>query len=208
MPDGSEKIEFNKITLDNITDSMESKDYTKYCFLPVNFPLLKKYYDQQMSVFWVPKEIDYAEDRFEWEKLDPNTKMFIEFVLALFAQLDGIVSENLHTFKEATSDIKECGWFYSMQDLIENVHNETYSNLIETYIRDPEKKSRAFNSIQNYPSIKAIADWCFSWMNSSLPFTERCIAFACNRKCFEGVVFIYQRFQGLQGFKTILHHIQ
>lgn len=175
-------------TINQITDGnpSEETDCFQYSFLPIKRIKLEAFYQRQKAVVWTPQEIDYSRDRSDWDNLDEGTKTFIKFILFFFAQADGIVNENLIThFKKETSFFKEATFFYSAQEYIETIHNETYSILIETFIRDRQEKLKGYNAIQHYPSIKKIADWIFEWMNSERPLVERVIAFAC----VEGIFF-------------------
>lgn len=161
-------------------------DYSKYCFLPIQYPNLIAYYDLQKQAFWFPSSIHMSTDRKDWLELSEDERKFITFILAFFAQADGLVIENLVTnFQRETSEFKEANAFYAMQNAIETIHNEVYSLLIETLIQDIDERNRAMNAIQNYPSIKTIADWMIKWMDSSRPLLERIIAFAC----IEGIIF-------------------
>ena len=178
--------ERDKSVADKFVEDKLSGDLTHYAFFPLQHPELYQYYAKQKSVFWVAEEIDYVTDRSDWDRLDEKTKEYVRFLLFLFAQLDGIVNENLvDNLKKETSFSKECSMFYSLQETIEWTHNETYSNLIMALIRDPEEQRRGLNSIQHYPEIKAIAAWAFRWMTSDIPLLQRLIAFAC----IEGIVF-------------------
>ena len=160
-------------------------DYSKYSFFPITNSILESFYQRQKAVFWTPQELDYNRDRTDWDTLDEGTESFLKFVLFLFAQLDGIVGENCSIFKQQTSFIKEATFFYAMQEAIETIHNETYSILIDTFIRNEEEKKRGYNAIKYYPSIGKIADWMFNWMDDKLPLTERVVAFTC----VEGIFF-------------------
>lgn len=162
------------------------EDLSKYSYFPVEHPSLEKFYQTQKSMFWVAQDIPYASDRADWERLDKPTKKYIKFIIFFFAQFDGIVIENLiEHFKKDTSFLKDAKNFYSAQEFMEVIHNETYSNLIVTYITDEAKRTKAFNAIKNYPSIGKIADWVLRWMKSDLPLLERVVAFAC----LEGIFF-------------------
>jgi len=155
-------------------------------FFPIEHPVLHKYYDMLLRVFWHPTEINWAGDRDDWDSLDANTREFLQFFLFFFAQFDGIVNENLaHRFKKETRHYKEAAHFYAIQEANETIHNQVYSLMIETFIRDGEIKQRGFNAIQHFPSIRAIADWIEQFMHKSLPLLERVVAFAC----LEGVLF-------------------
>ena len=162
------------------------EDSSRYSYFPIKYPGLEKYYQLQKNVFWTAQEIDCSGDRTDWDNLDTATREFIKFILFFFAQADGIVNENLIlNFKRETSDYKEAQFFYAAQEFMEVTHNETYSNLIEAFIRDPVEKKKAFNAIQYYPSIRKIADWMFEWMKNERSLIERVIAFAC----VEGIFF-------------------
>jgi len=167
-------------------ESDVEEDMSKYSYFPVEHPSLEKFYQTQKSMFWVAQDIPYASDRADWARLDKPTKRYIKFVIFFFAQFDGIVIENLiEHFKKDTSFLKDAKNFYASQEFMEVIHNETYSNLIVTYIVDEQKRAKAFNAIKNYPSIGKIADWVMRWMNSDAPLLERVIAFAC----LEGIFF-------------------
>lgn len=175
-----------------------------FAFLPVENPELDKLYQEQKGVMWTAQEIDYSNDRAQWDTLDPNTQSYIKFILFLFAQLDGIVNENLvENFKKETSCMsKDCSKFYAYQEAIEWTHNETYSNLIKAFIRDSEEQKRGLNSIKNYPAIRKIAEWAYQWMGKDKPLTERLVAFAC----IEGIIFS-SAFAGIYWIKrqNVLH---
>ena len=164
----------------------KTKDYTDYSFLPIKYPTLNAFYKKQRSVIWHPEEIDCKGDRDDWDVLDKDAKKLIKFILFFFSQADGVVNENLiENFKKETSAYKEARNFYSVQEFIETVHNETYSNLIEAFIRDENKKKKGRNAIMNYESIGNIYLWMEKWMDNKIPLLERVIAFAC----VEGILF-------------------
>lgn len=180
------------------------RDFTNLAFLPIRNPILESYYQKQKRVFWIAQEIDYTNDRSHWDRTTDSVRHYVGFLVKLFAQLDGIVNENLtENFKRETSVYaKECAMFYAIQEAMEWGHNETYSLLIKTFFRDPEEQAKSLNSIKNYPSIRKIADWSFSWMDASRPLLERVIAFTC----IEGVIFS-SAFAGIYWVKrmNILH---
>lgn len=179
-------------------------DVSRFAFLPIKNQDLITLFEEQRRLMWTPTEIDYAGDRKEWYTLDNPTKTYIVGLLALFAQLDGLVNENLIlNFKQETRELaKECGYFYAYQEAIEVTHNETYSNLIKSFVGDPEEQDKCLNSIKNYPAIKKIAEWSVFYMDRSLPLLERIIAFAC----LEGIIFS-SAFAGIYWIKrkNILH---
>eukprot|EP00658_Telonema_sp_P-2_P079905 TRINITY_DN7855_c0_g1_i1.p1 TRINITY_DN7855_c0_g1~~TRINITY_DN7855_c0_g1_i1.p1 ORF type:complete len:303 (-),score=122.90 TRINITY_DN7855_c0_g1_i1:406-1314(-) len=134
---------------------------------------------------WTMEEIDLGSDMKDWDSLNDDERHFLKHVLAFFAASDGIVLENLA--ERFMSDVKvpEARCFYGFQIAIENIHSETYSMLIETYIRDPEEKTRLFQAIDTIPCIKAKADWAMKWISSTSTFAERLVAFAA----VEGIFF-------------------
>lgn len=176
----------------------------RFAFLPIENPGLDKYYQEQKNLMWTVKDIDFANDRFQWDRLDDDTKHYIKFLLSLFAQLDGLVNENLvRNFKVETSEFsKDCAKFYAYQEAIEWTHNETYSFLIKTFIRETAEQNRCLNSIESFPAIRKIAEWSVVWMDPALPLLKRIIAFAC----IEGVIFS-SAFAGIYWIKrkNVLH---
>jgi ribonucleotide reductase beta subunit family protein with ferritin-like domain len=143
-------------------------------------------YKKSIASFWTVDEIDLSKDVEDWNnKLDANEKHFISMVLAFFAGADGIVLENLATNFIDEITIPEARMFYTFQAMIENVHSETYSLLIDTYIKDKKLKHKYLNGIDTIPCIKNKADWCKRFMNSDQQFATRLVAFAC---C-EGIFF-------------------
>lgn len=163
-------------------------DLTKdYAFLPIINYELYKLYDTHKKMYWVPEDIRFDnKDRDQWDHLDDNTKKFLKFTLAFFAQFDGIVGENINAnFAKETSHIKEAKHFYSIQNAIETIHNETYSLMIETFIRNDAEKKQMFHSIENFSSIKNIALWIKNNMTEGIPLPRRIIVMAC----LEGIIF-------------------
>lgn len=180
------------------------KDLTRLAFLPIENPGLEKYYQEQKNVFWTTQEISFAGEREQFESLDENTKQYVKQIIFLFAQLDGIINENLVSrFKVETSALaKECSMVYAIFEAMEWGHNETYSAIIKVYIRDPEEQRKGLNAIAHFPAIRRIAEWAFKWMESSAPLEDRLIAFAC----IEGIIFS-SAFAGIYWLKrrNILH---
>lgn len=159
----------------------------------VVFPIDPKYedlwelYKKQEAAFWRAWEIDYSADINDWEnKLDDNERSFIEKILAFFAASDGIVMENVSTNFADEVKISEARAFYAIQNAIENVHSLTYGLLIDTFIKDPVRKNKLFNALDNFPCIRKKADWALRWMdNRTQPFSVRLVAFAV----VEGIFF-------------------
>jgi ribonucleoside-diphosphate reductase subunit M2 len=146
---------------------------------------LYKMYKQSVAVFWTPDEIDFSKDLSDWAKLTENEKHFIGRVLAFFAGSDGIVMENLVTRFQGEVSSQVVKLFYSFQNAMEGIHSETYSLLIDTYIKDEEEKAKLFNAINTVPCIEKKAEWALNWMGSDKSFATRLVGFAC----VEGIFF-------------------
>jgi ribonucleoside-diphosphate reductase subunit M2 len=143
-------------------------------------------YKKQVDCFWRPEEIDLTKDITDWNKLNSDEKHFISMVLAFFAGSDGIVMENLAVRFMNEVQLPEAKSFYSFQIAMENIHSNTYSLLIETYIKNEEQKSDLFQAIQKFPCIEKKARWAINWIgNYDVDFATRLIAFAC----IEGIFF-------------------
>lgn len=157
----------------------------------VIFPINKKYenlwnlYKTHESAFWRAEEIDYSADLKEYQTLNKETRVFIEYILAFFAGSDGIVIENLITNFASEVKISEARAFYSFQAMIENVHSLTYALLIDCFVKNPDKKQKLFNAIDELPVVAKKAEWAIRWISSSRPFAIRLIAFAV----VEGIFF-------------------
>jgi ribonucleoside-diphosphate reductase beta chain len=161
----------------------ENKD--RFVMFPLKYHDIWEMYKQAEHSFWTAEEIDLAQDLTDWnEKLNADEKHFIKMVLAFFAASDGIVNENLAENFLKEVQYPEAKSFYGFQIAMENVHSETYSLLIDTYIKDSAEKDRLFHAIDNFPSIMKKADWALKWINSE-SFAERLIAFAA----VEGIFF-------------------
>lgn len=161
----------------------------KYVMFPIKYNDVYQMYKMGASAFWVPDEINFAQDLVDLEKLSENEKYFIYHVLAFFAASDGIVMENLATRFSREIPNAEVKAFYAFQNAMEAIHSETYSLLIDTYVRDESKKTELFNAVTNFPAIKEKADWALKWITgtpeSKTSFAHRLIAFAI----VEGVFF-------------------
>ena len=146
---------------------------------------LFRMYKQSVAVFWTPEEIDFSKDIADWEKLTSEEKHFIGRILAFFAGSDGIVQENLASRFQREVDSQVVKLFYSFQNAMEGIHSETYSLLIDTYVKDQAEKAMLFNGINTIPCIGHKADWAKKWIDSPDDFQTRLIAFAC----VEGIFF-------------------
>lgn len=143
-------------------------------------------YKKAEASFWTSEEIDLGSDMTDWDKLSDNERYFISHILAFFAASDGIVNENLAQNFMTEIQSAEARCFYGFQIAVENIHSETYSLLIDTYIKDPKEKAHLLNAIETVPCVERKATWALQWCNPDLAsFAERCIAFAA----VEGIFF-------------------
>ncbi|KAL7529618.1 hypothetical protein ACHAWF_003052 [Thalassiosira exigua] len=143
-------------------------------------------YKKAQASIWTAEEIDLIEDLAHWQRLTPNDRHFVSHVLAFFAASDGIVNENLVENFASEVTLPEARFFYGFQIAMENVHSETYSLLIDTYIKDNNEKARLFNAIETVPCVRKKARWALRWCDRRYAsFAERCVAFAA----VEGIFF-------------------
>jgi ribonucleotide reductase beta subunit family protein with ferritin-like domain len=142
-------------------------------------------YKKSVASFWTPEEISFSKDGEDWAKLTDSEKHFVTHVLAFFAGSDGIVMENLVRRFQGEVDSQVVKLFYSFQNAMEGIHSETYSLLIDTYVKNEEEKAKLFNAIETIPCIKKKAEWALEWMNADKSFGTRLAAFAC----VEGIFF-------------------
>lgn len=160
------------------------RDDSRFVIFPIKHDDIWELYKKQMEVFWTVDEIDLEKDQIDWEKLNDNERYFIKNILSFFAASDGIVNANL-----AANFVNEVGYaeaifFYGFQIMMENIHSETYSLLIDTYIKDKNEQNHLFNAIANIPAVKKKAEWALKWVESD-SFVERLVAFAA----VEGIFF-------------------
>jgi len=157
----------------------------RFVIFPIKHNDIWSFYKKAEASFWTAEEIDLASDLVDWhEKLNDDERHFIKHVLAFFAASDGIVNENLA--ENFVSDVQypEAKFFYGFQIMMENIHSETYSLLIDTYIKDTQEKAGLFNAIDTIDCVKKKAEWALRWISNG-SFTERLIAFAA----VEGIFF-------------------
>lgn len=164
-----------------------TEDVNRFVLYPIKHSSIFDMYKIATSSFWVCEEVDLSKDINDWNnKLTDNEKLFIENILAFFAGADGIVNENLAQRFYNDVKIPEARAFYSFQMAIETIHSEMYSLMIDTYIKDNQKRKLLFNAINTIPSIAKKAQWAQKWIeNSEAPFAMRLVAFAI----VEGVFF-------------------
>jgi ribonucleoside-diphosphate reductase beta chain len=157
----------------------------RFVIFPIQHHDLWDFYKKSEASFWTAEEIDLAADLTDWRtKLNDEERYFIKNVLAFFAASDGIVNENLAENFVREVQYPEAKFFYGFQIMMENIHSETYSLLIDTYINDEEEKAKLFNAIDTIDAVKKKAQWALKWIKSD-SFAERLIAFAA----VEGIFF-------------------
>ena len=158
----------------------------RHVIFPIQYNDVWSMYKKHVSTYWTVEEIDFSKDGKDWETLTSDEQYFIKNVLAFFAASDGIFNENLVLNFMSEIKVPEVLAFYSFQNAIETIHSETYSLLIDTYIKEDVEKNRLLNAVETIPCIKKKADWAMKWIESKEDnFATRLIAFAC----IEGIFF-------------------
>ena len=142
-------------------------------------------YKKQQQAFWTAEEIDFAADINDYNKLNDNEKLFVENVLAFFAGSDGIIFENINCNFAEEIEIPEVRLCYGFQAMMEGIHSECYSLMIETYVKNEERKHQLFNAMEELPAVQEKAKWACKWLDKTIPLGKRLIAFAI----VEGIFF-------------------
>jgi len=167
-------------------EQLLNSDDKRFVMFPIKDKNIWNMYKKQVDCFWRAEEIDLTKDLLHWNSLNDDERFYISMILAFFAASDGIVLENLAVRFMNDVKLAEARAFYGFQIAMENIHSETYSLLIETYIKDSYEKDRLFNAIENYPCIKKKSDWAQKWIHDkNNVFATRLVAFAC----VEGIFF-------------------
>ncbi|NDP27631.1 MAG: ribonucleoside-diphosphate reductase [Flavobacterium sp.] len=157
----------------------------RFVIFPIKHHDIWEFYKKTEASIWTAEEIDLAQDLNDWNnKLSEDEKYFVKHILAFFAASDGIVNENLAQNFINEVQYAEAKFFYGFQIMMENIHSETYSLLIDTYVKDEAEKDELFTAIEVFPAIKKKAEWALKWIESE-SFAERLIAFAA----VEGIFF-------------------
>jgi ribonucleoside-diphosphate reductase beta chain len=157
----------------------------RFVIFPIKHHDIWEWYKKMEASFWTAEEIDLSQDLNDWNnKLNDDERYFVKHILAFFAASDGIVNENLAENFVSEVQYAEAKFFYGFQIMMENIHSETYSLLIDTYVKDEAEKDELFNALDVFPAIKKKADWALKWIESP-SFAERLIAFAA----VEGIFF-------------------
>ena len=171
---------------DTFVEPILKEDSTRFVLFPIKHEDTWNLYKKAESAFWTAEEVDLGEDMRDFNALSSNEQHFILHVVAFFAGADGIVNENLVMNFAQEVQYPEARSFYGFQIMIENIHSETYSLLLDTYVKDKVQKHKLFNAIETIPCIKKKAQWALKWTDAKqASFAERLIAFAC----VEGIFF-------------------
>ena len=170
---------------DEVEDLLKDNP-NRYVLFPIKYPIIWKKYKESEACFWTAEEIDLEKDPKDWAKLTDNERYFIKNILAFFAGSDGIVLENLGARFLKEVQIPEARCFYGFQMMMENIHSETYSLLIDKYIQDENEKLRLFNAIETIPCVADKAKWAERWIKDEKSnFATRLVGFTC----VEGIFF-------------------
>jgi ribonucleotide reductase beta subunit family protein with ferritin-like domain len=164
---------------------LTKKNSRKYVLFPIVYNDIYNMYKKQQQAFWTAEEIDFSADINDYNKLNDNEKLFVENVLAFFAGSDGIIFENINCNFAEEIEIPEARLCYGFQAMMEGIHSECYSLMIETYVKDETRKHQLFNAMEQLPAVKAKAEWACKWLDQSIPISKRLIAFAI----VEGIFF-------------------
>lgn len=161
-----------------------AENKNRFVLFPIEHSDIWSFYKKAEASFWTAEEIDLSQDLVDWERLTNDERHFVKHVLAFFAASDGIVNENLAEHFLSEVQYTEAKFFYGFQVAAENIHSETYSLLIDTYIKDSAEKSGLFNAIDTLDCVRKKADWALRWIDKG-SFAERLVAFAA----VEGIFF-------------------
>ncbi|MFH4977339.1 hypothetical protein AB6A40_004048 [Gnathostoma spinigerum] len=169
-----------------VEEPLLKENPSRFVIFPIKYREIWDFYKNAVASFWTADEVDLSHDYGDWEKLNAGERFFISRVLSFFAASDGIVNENLASRFATEVQIPEARFFYGFQIMMENIHSEMYSRMLEAYIRDEGERMILFDAIHQFECIKKKADWALRWIeDKNSPFAVRLIAFAC----VEGIQF-------------------
>ena len=161
------------------------KSNRRFVLFPIQYQKVWEMYNHQLQSFWTAEEIDFSADISDWESLLPQEREFLENILAFFAGSDGIIFENINCNFSEEIQIPEVRCCYGFQAMMENIHSTCYSLMIETYVKDEKRKDELLNAIEKLPAVQEKAQWACKYLDQSIPFGVRLIAFAI----VEGIFF-------------------
>merc|ERR1719334_3058277 len=183
--DNSQKSNITNVHPRDIDEPLLQDNPNRYVMFPLQDMEIWEMYKKHVASFWTAEEIDLSQDAKDWPKLSEDEKYFIKHVLAFFAASDGIVLENLMENFGLQIQLPEARCFYAFQGAMENIHSETYSLLIDTFVKDDREKTSLFQAMHTMPCVKKKAEWALSWIAKDAPFAQRLVAFAA----VEGIFF-------------------
>ena len=167
------------------TEPLLTENPNRFVMFPVEHQDVWEMYKKQVDCFWRPEEIDFSKDANDWKKMTDNEQHFIKMILAFFASSDGIVLENLISRFAGEVQLSEARAFYGFQIAMENIHSETYSLLINTYITESDERLKLFKAVENFNCVKKKADWAMKWIgDKKSSFATRLVAFAAVEAIF------------------------
>eukprot|EP00186_Timspurckia_oligopyrenoides_P005119 CAMPEP_0182444986 /NCGR_PEP_ID=MMETSP1172-20130603/3261_1 /TAXON_ID=708627 /ORGANISM="Timspurckia oligopyrenoides, Strain CCMP3278" /LENGTH=341 /DNA_ID=CAMNT_0024640669 /DNA_START=278 /DNA_END=1303 /DNA_ORIENTATION=+ len=181
----SNNMEISTPSFNDVPELFRAESADRYTLFPIKFHKIWEMYKKHEASFWTAEEIDLSSDLSHWKTLSSDEQHFIKHVLAFFAASDGIVLENLCERFSKDVQIPEARCFYGFQIAMENIHSETYSLLIDTYVNDPDEKKHLFRAMEEIPCVRKKALWATRWISSEASFPERLVAFAA----VEGIFF-------------------
>ena len=176
----ADNIDLNKELDSNITveEPILKENPNRFVLFPIEHSDIWEMYKKQEASIWTAEELDLSPDLVDWDsKLNDDERFFIKHVLAFFAASDGIVNENLAENFLSEVQYTEAKFFYGFQIMMENIHSETYSLLIDTYIKDTKEKNYLFNAIETFEPVKKKAEWAMRWIDNG-SYAERLVSFA------------------------------
>ena len=180
------KEEKNELAQDAFVEPLLSDQENRFVLFPIKHNDVWEMYKKAVASFWTPEELDLSQDKTDYAKMTDGERFFINHTLAFFAASDGIVNENLLENFSSEIQVPEIRAFYGFQIAIENIHSETYSLLIQSYVKNKREREMLFHAIETFPAIREKAQWCLDYCNrDSASFGERLVAFA---SC-EGIFF-------------------
>lgn len=165
--------------LSQLADPLTVQDSSRFVLFPIHHDDLWRAFKDHLAQMWTAEELDLSKDQQDWRQLSDDERHFLSHVLAFFAASDGIVNENLAARFYHEVSAPEARAYYSMQMLIETIHSETYSLLIDTYITDGAERDRLLRAVETVPIVGEKARWALRWLEASRPLAERLVAFAC-----------------------------
>jgi ribonucleoside-diphosphate reductase beta chain len=177
-------LEYNLESMKMANEPILKEDKNRFVIFPIQHSDIWEYYKKSQASFWTAEEIDLSTDLVDWKTLKADEQYFIKHVLAFFAASDGIVNENLAENFVSEVQYAEAKFFYGFQIMMENIHSETYSLLIDTLIKDNKEKDHLFNALDTIDCVKKKGEWALKWIDSD-SFVERLVAFAA----VEGIFF-------------------